>query len=94
MKPPGKRPDEANFSLYSTDKGIKSTSSFATFAVTTVASNIVFPNLRTTDPLACFASLPVSRTMDLPSPKSITFSNTLNILLCNDLIYSSTFLSI
>ena len=78
-KPPGKRPDAAYFSLYSTDSGMKSVSSFASLAATTVARSIVLPILTTTAPSACLASLPVSITIDRPLPRSILFSINLYI---------------
>ena len=52
---------------------MKSTSSFASFAHVTVARSIVPPIFTTTEPSACFASLPVSISIILPSDNSIVF---------------------
>ena len=52
-------------------KGKKSTAGFDVLADTAVANNIQSPRRTTTEPSACFANLPVSMVMILPSPKSI-----------------------
>ena len=66
-KPPGNFPVAAYFSLYSTESGMKSTSSLASCAATTVASIMVLPMRTTTEPSACLASFPVSMVTVLPS---------------------------
>ena len=71
VKPPGNLPLAAYLSLYSTCSGIKSVPGFASCAEQTVANNIVFPIRTITEPSACFANLPVSMVICLPSPKSI-----------------------
>src|SRR5690554_4543099 len=71
MNPPGKRPEEANFSLYSTCKGMKSVPGVASLAAVTVASKKVSPTRRVTDPSACLANFPVSSVISRPSDSSI-----------------------
>ncbi len=66
-KPPGNLPVAAYFSLYSTVNGRKSNPSLTSLFATTVASIMVSPMRTTTAPSACFASLPVSIEIVLPS---------------------------
>ena len=49
-------------------------SGLASVALVTAASRYVPPHLTITEPSACLASLPVSIVMVRPSPRSITFS--------------------
>ena len=80
MKPPGKRPAEANFSLYSTVSGMKSVPGTASCAEQTVAKSMVFPMRTITAPSACLASFPVSMLISLPSANVMVFVTTFIII--------------
>ena len=84
-KPPGKRPAAAYFSLYSTERGMKSVSGLASLAATTVASSMVSPCFTTTAPSACLASFPVEMVISRPSPIGMTFT----VSLYNIIFYPS-----
>ena len=73
VKPPGNLPFAAYFSRYSTWSGIKSVPGTASFAAHTVARSTVLPMRKTTDPSACFANLPVSMLISLPSGNETVF---------------------
>ena len=55
---------------------MKSVPGTASFALHTVASNIVLPIVSITAPSACFASLPVSRVIVRPSARVMVFVTT------------------
>ena len=59
---------------------MKSVPGTASFALHTVASNIVLPIVSITAPSACFASLPVSRVIVRPSPSVMVFVITFIVL--------------